>query len=74
MHLNLEMIPKLAASTGSACHSGRITPSDVLKAMGLPDQDALSAIRISLGTLTSPAESQEAAELIIQAVRKLRKL
>ena len=36
-------------SAGSACHSGNPTPSHVLKAIGLSDEDALHSIRITIG-------------------------
>ena len=39
----------LAVSAGSACSSGKVTPSHVLQAMGVPDALADCAIRISLG-------------------------
>ncbi len=39
----------MAVSSGSACSSGKVAPSAVLRAMGLSADDAASAIRISLG-------------------------
>lgn len=39
----------IAVSSGSACHSGRTDPSHVLMAMGVPEQTAGSAIRVSFG-------------------------
>lgn len=39
----------IAVSAGSACSSGKVGPSPVLAAMGVPPEDAASAIRISLG-------------------------
>jgi cysteine desulfurase len=41
--------PAVAAATGSACHSGRTEPSQVLIAMGLETDRALGAVRLSLG-------------------------
>ncbi len=43
----------IAVSAGSACSSGKVTPSHVLQAMGADDAAAASAIRISLGWQTS---------------------
>jgi len=39
----------IAASTGSACAAGAAKPSHVLRAMGLPEDAARSAVRFSLG-------------------------
>lgn len=39
----------VAVSSGSACSSGKVTPSHVLTAMGARDEDLKSAVRVSLG-------------------------
>jgi cysteine desulfurase len=59
----------IAASTGSACHEGKHTPSAVLKAMGLSDEQALSAVRLSLGRDTTEREIKKAAKAIVRAYR-----
>lgn len=46
----------ISVSSGSACSSGAFKPSHVLKAMGVNDEDAKSALRISLGWATTEAE------------------
>lgn len=46
----------IAVSAGSACSSGRIEPSRVLKAMGVETGLAGNAIRVSLGVTTTPQE------------------
>src|SRR5690606_9930187 len=43
----------VAVSAGSACSSGKVSASHVLAAMGLPDDEALTAIRVSLGWTTT---------------------
>lgn len=59
-------------STGSACMTGKQQPSHVQKAMGLSDEQAKSSLRISLSTLTTREEIEEAVERIKSAVKKLR--
>ncbi|HLH26369.1 MAG TPA: cysteine desulfurase family protein [Chloroflexota bacterium] len=61
----LQRAPTVAASTGSACHSGHTEPSAVLLAMGLTRERALGAVRLSLGRWTTePAVDRAAAALI----------
>jgi len=43
----------VAASSGAACSSGGSEPSHVLKAMGVPADEALAAVRFSLGSDTT---------------------
>jgi cysteine desulfurase len=65
-----EMIAALegiAASTGSACHSGRIEISPVLRAMGVPGRVGAGAVRFSLGRGTSREEIDEAVARIGKA-------
>jgi cysteine desulfurase len=52
----------IAASAGSACSSGKVRPSHVLRAMGATEAEAASAIRVSLGWLTSTAEIERFIE------------
>jgi cysteine desulfurase len=52
----LDAIPNLAASTGSACHAGSIELSPVLKAMEVPEEVGMGAIRFSLGRNTTQDE------------------
>jgi len=68
----LTALSEVAVSTGSACTSASLEPSYVLKAMGLPDELAHSAIRISLGRFTSEAEVERAVGNIKDAVSRLR--
>lgn len=48
----------LAISAGSACSSGKAKPSHVLTAMGASDDDATSAIRVSLGWNSTEADAE----------------
>jgi cysteine desulfurase len=52
----------VAISAGSACSSGKLTPSHVLQAMGADDGTAASAIRVSLGWQTTAADCDRFVE------------
>ena len=52
----LAAMPDVAASTGSACHAGRVTLSPVLQAMKVTPNVAMGAIRFSLGRYTTEDE------------------
>jgi cysteine desulfurase len=62
-------VPEIAASTGSACHEGRVTQSPVLCAMGIPPEVGQGAIRLSVGRYTTEDEIDRAAEILVQAAR-----
>jgi cysteine desulfurase len=62
----------VCASAGSACASGAIEPSHVLLAMGVPKEEALGALRLSLGPGTRAEEIDSAIDIIPNAVRRLR--
>ena len=62
----------ICASAGSACASGAIEPSHVLTAMGIPRDEALSSVRLSLGTTTTDADVDLALKAVPDAVARLR--
>ena len=64
IHMDLAGI---AVSNGSACSSGRVEPSHVLKAMGCGDDIASSALRISLGW----ASQESDIDAFLEAWKKL---
>ena len=64
MDLLMALQPNLCASSGSACGSGNIEPSHVLKALGLPDEQADSSIRLSLSHINTKDEIDKAVQLI----------
>jgi cysteine desulfurase len=64
----LGRIENVAASTGSACHSGSIELSPVLKAMNIPLQLGMGAIRFSLGRTTTRDEIELTVALLTKAV------
>lgn len=61
-------------SAGSACTSHENTPSHVLKAMGLTDEEARSTIRISISHTNTAEEINEAARTIIECAAMLKKM
>ena len=67
-------LPTLCISTGSACNSQEVAPSDVLKAMGVSDDEALSSIRVSLSTQTTEEEIDYAIMEISRATSRLKEL
>jgi cysteine desulfurase len=64
----LRHTPEIAASTGAACHAGRTEPSSVLLAMGIPREQALGALRLSLGRWTTERNVDHAAEALTRSV------
>jgi cysteine desulfurase len=64
----LARIPSVAASTGSACHTGDLKLSPVLEAMGVAPEAGIGAIRFSLGRWTTLAEIDETVALLRRAI------
>ena len=64
----------IAVSTGSACSSGTLEPSHVLKAMGFPAHRTQNSIRFSLGAANSEADVQRVIDALPGIVEKLRSL
>ena len=64
----------VAVSTGSACSSGTLEPSHVLKAMGLPSHRTQNSLRFSLGLFSTEEEVNRVVEVLPRLVEKLRGL
>ena len=64
----------VAVSTGSACSSGTLEPSHVLKAMGFPPHRTQNSIRFSLGAANTEAEIDRVVAILPGIVEKLRNL
>jgi cysteine desulfurase len=64
----------IAVSTGSACSSGTLEPSHVLKAMGFPSHRTQNSIRFSLGAGNTEAEIDRVVAVLPGIVEKLRSL
>jgi cysteine desulfurase len=65
----LEKVPGIAASTGSACHEGKISLSPVLCAMRVPPEISRGALRLTVGRFTAEDDIDRAAELLVRAAR-----
>ena len=66
----LSRMPRIAASTGSACHSGSVKLSPVLQALKVPPKIGMGAIRFSLGRGTKKEEIDVVVEDLIQAANR----
>jgi len=64
---------KVAASAGAACHSGTVNISHVLQAMDVGEEWAGGTLRFSVGRMTTVDQIDRAAEVVIAAVRAIRK-
>jgi cysteine desulfurase len=62
----------VCASAGAACASGAMEPSPILLAMGVPKDEALSSLRLTLGPTTSAADVDLAAAVVPAVVARLR--
>ena len=70
IHLDNEDI---AVSSGSACSAGTISPSPVLKAMGINDKQNLETIRISAGRDNTSLEVDQLVETMTRAIATIRR-
>jgi cysteine desulfurase len=64
----------IAASSGSACTSGSLEPSHVLRAMGVPDEIARASLRLSVGVNNDDAQIERVLQLLPGFVERLRAL
>ena len=65
----LAAVPEIAASTGSACHSGATAPCASLLAIGLDPGMAVGPVRLSLGRSTTVREVEDAAQRLVSEWR-----
>ena len=63
----------IAASAGSACSAGKLRPSHVLLAMGYTPEQAIGALRLSIGWNTTEAEVDAVIRAVRRRVRELRR-
>ncbi len=71
INLDLEGV---AVSTGSACSSGTLEPSPVIRALGVDDELARGSIRFSFGKDNTGEDVDYAVEVLVRAVERLRAL
>ena len=64
----------VAVSSASACTSASLEPSFVLRALGVPDDQAHGSIRFSLGRFNTQEEIDYAVRRIVESVKQLREL
>ncbi|MGE4286133.1 MAG: cysteine desulfurase NifS [Phycisphaerae bacterium] len=64
----------ICASSGSACTSGSLEPSHVLRAMGVPFTAAHGSIRFSLSTYNTTEEVDKVIEVVPPVIKRLREL
>ncbi|WP_373228626.1 cysteine desulfurase family protein [Cohnella sp.] len=64
----LQRLPEIAATTGSACHTGKSTFSPVLAAMKVPEEIGRGAVRFSLGRYSTEETIRNVISLIKQRI------
>ncbi len=70
--LLLELDGRVAVASGAACSSVTAEPSAVLRALGRSDPAIQASLRLSLGRETTAADVDRAAQILVDAVRRLR--
>jgi cysteine desulfurase len=65
---------RICCSAGSACRTGSVEPSRVLRAMKVSDQLARGSVRFSFGRFNSASEVDQACEILPKVIEKLRGL
>jgi cysteine desulfurase len=71
--INLDL-QGVAVSTGSACSSGSLEPSPVIRALGKDDELARGAIRFSFGRNNTPEDVEYVLKVLPKAIENLRRL
>ena len=68
----LDGIPSVMASTGAACHEKTVKLSHVLSAMSVSPETGMGALRFTVGRMNTMDQIEEAAQLIIKQVKRMR--
>ncbi|MDP2428477.1 MAG: cysteine desulfurase family protein [Methylobacter sp.] len=72
--LMIALRDEIAMASGSACNSGAIEASHVLRAMGIEGDRLYGAVRISFGRYNTEAEIKQAGQRMVEEVARLRQL
>lgn len=67
----LDACPEIAASTGSACHAAGESASAVILAMGVPEEEAIGSVRLTLGRSNTPKQIEFAADALVKSWKRL---
>ncbi|MBK6515987.1 MAG: cysteine desulfurase [Polyangiaceae bacterium] len=67
----LERAPSVAASTGSACHQGEVHAPKGIVACGVPEDQAVGTVRLSLGRLNDERQIDDAADALAAAFEEV---
>lgn len=62
----------IAVSMGSACSTGAVEPSHVLRAIGLSRQDAAKCVRFTMGKWTTESEINKVIDIVLNIVKDLK--
>jgi cysteine desulfurase len=71
MHLDVNGI---AASSGSACKTGNPEPSEVLRAMGYTEQQAMGGVRFTVGRQNTVKDIEYTVDAVAKSIEKLQRL
>lgn len=63
----------ICASSGSACSAGSLEPSHVLRAIGVPPEEATALVRFSLGRTSTVEEVDQVIALLPEVIRRVRR-
>jgi cysteine desulfurase len=64
----------ICASSGSACSSGSLTPSHVLRAMGVPKAECNGLVRFSLGRASTLREVEQVEKTLPELVNRVQRV
>jgi len=63
----------ICASSGSACSAGSLEPSHVLRALGVPREEATALVRFSLGRTSTEEEVDRVIAVLPEVIQRVRR-